>query len=134
MQMLPQHSKQFAEKEYWSEFFVESAKRSNEPSFEWYADFKDLKPFLQLLVPAASSVVVPGCGDSLLSEHTSLMGHKVVSFDFEPGVISKMQQRKSLVNYQVGDMLNMAYDDNSFDVVVDKGSYDALCVDIEAET
>ena len=31
-------------------------------------------------------------------------------------------------------MLNMAYDDSSFDVVLDKGSYDALCVDIEAET
>lgn len=79
-------------------------------------------------------MIVPGCGDSLLSEHTSLMGHKVVSFDFEPGVITKMQQRKSLVSYQVGDMLNMAYADNSFDVVLDKGSYDALCVDTESET
>ena len=70
----------------------------------------------------------------MLSEHTSLMGHKVVSFDFEPGVISKMQQRKSLVEYQVGDMLNMAFADNSCDVVLDKGSFDALCVDIEIET
>ncbi len=114
IQMLPQHSKQFAEKQYWSEFFVESAKRSNEPSFEWYADFKDLKPYLTQLIPANSTVVVPGCGDSLLSEHTSLMGHSVVSFDFEPGVISKMQQRKSKVDYRVGDMLAMEFADNSF--------------------
>jgi hypothetical protein len=37
------------------------------------------------------------------------MGHSVVSFDFEPGVIDKMKQRKSVVDYQVDDMLNMSY-------------------------
>jgi len=62
------------------------------------------------------------------------MGHSVVSFDFEPGVVSKMQQRKSSVDYRVGDMLNMEFGDQSFDVVLDKGSFDALCVDNEKET
>ena len=62
------------------------------------------------------------------------MQHSVVSFDFEPGVVAKMKERKSLVNYQVGDMLKMHYEDSSFDVVLDKGSFDALCVDTEKET
>jgi hypothetical protein len=62
------------------------------------------------------------------------MGHSVLSFDFEPGVIEKMKQRISAVDYRVDDMLNMSYKDQEFDVVLDKGSYDALCVDIEKET
>ena len=33
------------------------------------------------------------------------------------------------VNYQVMDMLDMKFEDNSFDVVIDKGSFDALCCD-----
>lgn len=62
------------------------------------------------------------------------MGHSVVSFDFEPGVIAKMQERKSTVDYQVGDMLKMDFEKESFEVILDKGSYDALCVDEEAAT
>lgn len=89
---------------------------------------------MQKLLPAKSSINVPGCGDSLLSEHVALMGHSVVSFDFEEGVVKKMQERKSSVNYQVGDMLKMDFPKESFDVVLDKGSYDALCVDQEPET
>lgn len=45
-----------------------------------------------------------------------------------------MGQRKSLVDYRVGDMLNMDFENNSFDIVLDKGSFDALCVDNEIET
>jgi hypothetical protein len=62
------------------------------------------------------------------------MGHSVLSFDFEPGVIEKMKQRMSAVDYRVDDMLNMSYKDQEIDVVLDKGSYDALCVYIEKET
>jgi len=133
--MLPEHSKQFTEQQYWSEFFTESAKRSHEPSFEWYASFKDLKPYLQKYIPDASKVLVPGCGDSLLSEHVGIMGHHVISFDFEPGVIQKMKERAgSKVDYQVGDMLKMDFEKHGFEVVLDKGSFDALCVDNEVET
>jgi hypothetical protein len=85
-------------------------------------------------MPTKSKVVVPGCGDSLLSEHTALMGHDVISFDFEEGVILKMKENKSAVDYQVDDMLKMSYKDQQFDVVLDKGSFDALCVDQETET
>lgn len=45
-----------------------------------------------------------------------------------------MKERNSTVTYQVDDMLNMSYKDKEFDVCLDKGSYDALCVDEEKET
>jgi len=85
-------------------------------------------------MPEKCTVNVPGCGDSLLSEHVALMGHSCVSFDFEPGVISKMKERKSAVDYQVGDMMKMHWETNSFEVVLDKGSFDALCIDDEEAT
>lgn len=95
VQMLPEYSKQFTEQNYWKDFFQESAKRSNEQSFEWYASFADLKPYLNKLIAPKSNVLVPGCGDSILSEHVALLGHSVLSFDFEPNVIEMMKARYS---------------------------------------
>ena len=39
-------------------------------SFEWYADFEDLLPHFQdgLIQGDAQRLLVPGCGNSLLSE------------------------------------------------------------------
>lgn len=136
VQMLPEYSKQFTEQNYWKEFFQESSKRSNEQSFEWYASFADLKPYLNKLIAPKSNVLVPGCGDSVLSEHVALLGHNVLSFDFEPNVIDMMKARynKSKVKYEVGDMYKMDYEPHSFECILDKGSFDALCVDEEPET
>ena len=73
-------------------------------------DWKDFKPFLQRLVPDKSTVLLPGCGKSLLGEHVALLGHKVTGFDFEPNCIEVMNKRKSkLAEYEVGDMTKMHY-------------------------
>jgi len=79
---------------------------------------------------------VPGCGDSMLSEQVSLAipESKIVSIDFEPQVVQRMQEKSKKVEYRVMDMLNMDFDDKSFDIVLDKGSYDAICCDKTTET
>ena len=65
---LPQHSKEFQSQEYWKQFFAENKNRSEVKNFEWYADFVDMEALLKMLIPSGSKVLVPGCGDSLLSE------------------------------------------------------------------
>lgn len=45
-----------------------------------------------------------------------------------------MQEKTKRVDYRVMDMLNMGFDDKSFDIVLDKGSYDAICCDKTSET
>ena len=40
---LPKHSKEFQSSEYWQKFFEENAKKSENQSFEWYADFVDME-------------------------------------------------------------------------------------------
>ena len=71
-------------------------------------------------MPSASNkvrVLVPGCGDSLLSEKLATqMGYsEVISIDFEPEVVNRMQSRGvSGITYQVMDMLDLKFESDSF--------------------
>ena len=108
-------------------------------SFEWYADFEDLIPHLQdgLIQGDSQRILVPGCGNSLLSEKlcTVMNQTNVTSVDFISDVVVKMNERGvSGVTYAEMDFLNMTYEDNTFDTIIDKGSFDAICLDSEAES
>ena len=59
----------------------------------------------------------------------------VTSVDFISDVVVKMNERGvSGVTYAEMDFLNMTYEDNTFDTIIDKGSFDAICLDSEAES
>lgn len=45
-----------------------------------------------------------------------------------------MNNRDVPIKYEVMDMLNMTYEDGSFDYAIDKGTLDALCSDSTPET
>lgn len=86
---------------------------------------------------AESKVLIPGCGDSSLSEMLATkMGLKeVTSIDFEADVIEKMKAKKiDGVTFEVMDFLDLKFEENHFDAVIDKGSFDALCCDDTSET
>jgi len=60
---------------------------------------------------------------------------QVKSMDFVPEVVQKMNERGvSGVTYSTGDFLQMDFEDNSQDVVIDKGSFDAICLDTDPES
>ncbi|PVV02673.1 hypothetical protein BB560_002859 [Smittium megazygosporum] len=54
--------------------------------------------------------------------------HRITNTDFSPIVISQMSQRCEhlQMEWQVMDILDLKYDDESFDVIIDKGTMDAL--------
>jgi len=59
----------------------------------------------------------------------------VKSIDFEENVIKKMNNRGVAgVEYSVMDVQKMTFDSSSFDYVIDKGTFDALCSDRTIET
>ena len=59
----------------------------------------------------------------------------VTSIDFVPECVQKMNERNvSGVTYAEGDFLKLNYPDNAFDVILDKGSFDAICLDTESES
>ncbi|XP_031263405.1 eEF1A lysine and N-terminal methyltransferase-like [Pistacia vera] len=119
----------FTSKENWDKFFTI---RGCDDSFEWYAEWPQLRgPLLSLLGPPSAQILVPGCGNSRLSEHLYDAGfHGITNIDFSKVVISDMLRRnvrdRPDMRWRVMDMTNMQFTDESFDVVLDKGGLDAL--------
>ncbi|KAA8548383.1 hypothetical protein F0562_000067 [Nyssa sinensis] len=141
----------FTSKENWDQFF---SIRGSDDSFEWYAEWPQLKePLLSYLsnneapppdgatedgVPppppgeaASMQILIPGCGNSRLSEHLYDAGFRgITNIDFSKVVISDMLRRnvrsRPAMRWRVMDMTNMQFMHETFDAVVDKGGLDAL--------
>ena len=108
-------------------------------TFEWYADFETLLPHFQdgLIEGDAQRIFIPGCGNSLLSEKlcTSMNQTRVTSIDFVPECVVKMNERNVPgVTYTEGDFLKTGFEDKAFDCIIDKGSFDAICLDSDPES
>jgi len=71
-----------------------------------------------------------GCGNSALSEAMYDAGWRnIVNVDYSPAVISTMAQRhtsRPSMSWEVMDVLDLWYPDASFDLVIDKGTMDAM--------
>lgn len=89
----------FTSKENWDKFFT---LRGNDDSFEWYAEWPQLRDSLLPLLQDSSSssssgslqILVPGCGNSRLSEHLYDAGFRdITNVDFSKVVISDMLRR-----------------------------------------
>lgn len=131
----------FTSKENWDKFFT---LRGAGDSFEWYTEWRFLRdPLLSQLssVPSAAAassdatrgirILVPGCGNSRVSELLYDAGfQQITNIDFSKIVVSDMLRRnvrsRPEMRWQVMDMTDMQFADESFDVVFDKGGLDAL--------
>jgi len=108
----------FTSKENWDKFFTI---RGSDDSFEWYAEWPQLEaPLLSLLRSSTSSsesesslqILIPGCGNSRLSEHLYDAGfHGITNIDFSKVVISDMLRRnirgRPDMRWRVMDMTQM---------------------------
>ncbi|XP_026400862.1 methyltransferase-like protein 13 [Papaver somniferum] len=131
----------FTSKENWDKFF---SIRGSDDTFEWYAEWQFLKtPLLSHLSnhttqtltppppPSDLQILVPGCGNSKLSENVYDAGFQnITNIDFSKVVISDMLRRnirtRPSMKWRVMDMTQMQFKDGIFDVVLDKGGLDAL--------
>ncbi|KAJ6302356.1 hypothetical protein OIU77_016443 [Salix suchowensis] len=116
----------FTSKENWDKFFTI---RGTDDSFEWYAEWTELHhPLLSLLAgngenPSSSpplQILVPGCGNSKLSENLYDAGFReITNIDFSKVVISDMLKRnvrdRPGMRWRVMDMTQMKVEDESFD-------------------
>ncbi|MES1913353.1 MAG: hypothetical protein MHM6MM_005544 [Cercozoa sp. M6MM] len=112
-------------------------------AFDWYCDYDDIRDeLLKVLEDEELSqlrVFVPGCGNSAVSfEAAEDFGH-VLSVDFSPTCIRKMSElaeTKGLSDkcvFQVADVTDCSHL-GTFDVVLDKGTFDAVLCSEECET
>lgn len=126
----------FTKRENWDKFFT---LRDAEHPFEWYAEWPALRdPLLSQLstIPrpadnAPLQILVPGCGNSQLSEHLYDAGFRhLTNIDFSKVIVSDMLRRhvrsRPEMRWRVMDMTQMQFADGIFDAIVDKGGFDAL--------
>ncbi|NXX32778.1 MET13 protein, partial [Nicator chloris] len=136
MELLPRSPAEFGSARYWDHFFRQRGQRP----FEWYGAFPELCPVLHKYVRPRDKVLVVGCGNSELSEQMYDVGmcEDIVNIDISDAVIRQMQERSAStrpkMSYLLMDMLQMDFPDAHFQVVLDKGTLDALLTDEEEAT
>lgn len=118
----------FSQREYWEQRFKE------EPEYDWLCDYEAVAPHLMQVLKdnTAARILVIGCGNSTFSGSLYDAGFtNIVNIDFAASVIARMKsenaEARPKMQWLVMDMLNMsAFADGSFDMVIGKGSLDAL--------
>ncbi|KAJ9561006.1 hypothetical protein OSB04_006166 [Centaurea solstitialis] len=114
---------------YWNDRFT------SEDHYEWLKDYSHFRHLIQQHITPTSSVLELGCGNSQLCDELYKEGiTNLTCIDLSSVAVLKMQARLLSKGYKdikvlEGDMLNLSFADESFDVVIEKGTMDVLFVD-----
>ena len=135
MNLLPKSAKEFATKEYWDKFF-----QKRKDSFEWYGNYDEIKPLLLQYLKPNDHFLIIGCGNSTLSVDLFDDGYENnTSIDISEIVINKMISKyksngiRERLKFECMDMMQMKYSNESFNIVIDKGTLDAVCSDADID-
>ncbi|XP_074320909.1 uncharacterized protein LOC141657539 isoform X1 [Silene latifolia] len=114
---------------YWNERFAK------EQHYEWFKDYSHFRHLILEHIQPHSSVLELGCGNSQLSDEMHKDGIKdITCTDLSPVAVHNLQTRVSdkgftEIKAMVADMLDLPFSDETFDVVIEKGTMDVLFVD-----
>ncbi|EAY04958.1 hypothetical protein TVAG_040100 [Trichomonas vaginalis G3] len=114
----------WADNKYWDERYTK-----NPNQFEWYLPWKKLKGSLGRYIDGCTSALHVGCGTSTLGIDIQEDGVKnVLNIDTSETVIQEMSSKyeRKRNKFEVGDIRNLEYRKNSFDLVIDKGTMDSM--------
>lgn len=134
MNLVPENNSDFSTTEYWDSFFTK-----RKTTFEWYGNYENLKHLLVKYISTKDVILMSGCGNSDLSLQLYSDGFtNMTSVDNSEVVIANMNKKHKdkypgLV-YVIKDILNTEYQNETFSVVIDKGTLDALMPDDDAES
>ncbi|XP_062437732.1 eEF1A lysine and N-terminal methyltransferase isoform X2 [Rhea pennata] len=134
--LLPRSPREFGSAGYWARFFRQRGERP----FEWYGALPELRAALRRYLRPRDKVLVVGCGNSELSEQLYDAGlcEDIVNIDISDAVVRQMRERsgsgRPKMSYVRMDVLQMGFPDGLFQVVLDKGTLDAILTDEEEAT
>ncbi|OTF77963.1 Nup188-like protein [Euroglyphus maynei] len=105
-------------------------------SFEWYGNYEEIKTILLQYLKPSDNFLVIGCGNSTLSVDLFDDGYENnTSIDISEIVINKMISKyksngiREKLQFECMDIMQMRYANESFNIVLDKGTLDAICSD-----
>lgn len=117
----------YGDKTYWEERYEEQSGTT----FDWLEDYESIKPIIEELgITKESRILNVGCGNSEFSEKMFDDGftHNY-NIDICQNVIDYMKERnkgKKGLHFEVMDVCDMKYKEETFDLIVDKSTIDAL--------
>ncbi|KAJ3843240.1 S-adenosyl-L-methionine-dependent methyltransferase [Lentinula raphanica] len=129
MDILPETNDLYGTKQYWNQRY---ALEAQDASFDWFKSYSEISDILRSLIPDKSSkILMLGCGNSKLSQDMYDDGYSnIVNIDYSSIVIENMKQRhresRPQMSWQEMDVRDLKFEDNSFDVAIDKGTMDAM--------
>ncbi|CAK9821314.1 eEF1A lysine and N-terminal methyltransferase homolog [Anthophora retusa] len=135
MNLLPKAHEEFSQVEYWNTFF----KKRGEKAFEWYGEYPELCNVFHKYIKVKDNILIVGCGNSTVSMCLHDAGYRnITNIDISHIVIKQMRDINASVRpdliYEQMDATQMTYSDDSFSVVLDKGTLDALMPDTKEGT
>ncbi|KAG8368282.1 hypothetical protein BUALT_Bualt15G0029000 [Buddleja alternifolia] len=127
--VVPATASAYLDRHYWDQRFAQ------EEHYEWFKDYSHFRDLILQYIKPSSSVLEIGCGNSQLCEELYGDGiTELTCIDLSPVAVEKMKERLSSKGYKEiqvleADMLDLPFEDECFDVVIEKGTMDVLFVD-----
>ncbi|XP_078430533.1 S-adenosyl-L-methionine-dependent methyltransferases superfamily protein [Wolffia australiana] len=125
----PDSASAYLNPSYWDKRFAE------EEHYEWLKDYSHFRHLLRRHLRPFQSILEIGCGSSRLSEALAEDGvSDITTSDISETAVEMTRRRlqaKGLkgINVMVADMLSLPFEDDHFDLVIEKGTMDVLFVD-----
>ena len=113
----------YGDKSYWDNRYSKEKE-----VFEWYFPFSTFQSKISLVSPVGVALDV-GCGRSDLPAELIHYGFaKVIAIDFSEAAIEQAKENQLVQNveYQVCDCTKMTFQQNYFNAIFDKGTYDTV--------
>ncbi|XP_006160819.1 EEF1A lysine methyltransferase 4 [Tupaia chinensis] len=124
---LPERNCGYREVQYWDQRYRDAA---DSAPYEWFGDFSSFRALLEPELRPEDRILVLGCGNSALSYELFRGGFPdVTSVDYSSVVVAAMQARYAHVprlRWATMDVRALGFPSSSFDVVLEKGTLDAL--------
>ncbi|XP_077077967.1 EEF1A lysine methyltransferase 4 isoform X2 [Siphateles boraxobius] len=127
MEYLPDSNARYKDVDYWNERY------RTEESFEWFGDFTKFGHLLKQHVEAEENILMLGCGNSALSYDMYQAGYtSITNVDYSSVCVESMAERHkdcAQLSWLCMDARRLAFSDGVFDVVLEKGTLDAMLVE-----
>ena len=118
----------YGDAKYWEDRY----KNDKFATFDWLENYPTLKEIIDSLNISKESgkILNLGCGNSEFSENMYDDGYtNIKNIDISQSVINQMSERcknRTKMTYEVMDVRDIKYDNNYFDLAIDKSTIDAL--------
>ncbi|CEL93572.1 unnamed protein product [Vitrella brassicaformis CCMP3155] len=114
---------------YWDRRYQSLSSASGEESgnHEWLRSWEDLQGLLVRYMSSEDRILHVGCGQSDMGVCLAGEGfRRVTNMDISPAAIEMQKERHPTLEWVVGDGLRTGLPSDHFDVVIDKGTLDAI--------